>query len=155
MLLLKGITQCVNEQVLAFLKGSLYWFLLMNYPKCRRAVVAGVQSKSPTLACKYIFKSWHTEPWCSSLPLPSQRWDGRGNLILPTLHMVSNTSFCKRFLWNRNEPLQSKQCTKLKRSHMELSAAHFIGKAKEATFPLPFHCLVLGARLFLLSEMQS
>lgn len=76
----------------------------MNNPKCRRAVVAGVQSRSPALACKYVFKSWHTEPWCSYLLLlSSQRWDGRGNLILPTLHMVSNISFCKgspEIKWN-------------------------------------------------------
>jgi len=78
-----------------------------------------------------------------------------GNLILPTLHMVINTSFCKRFPWNQREPLQSKQCTKLKRSHMELAAAHFIGKAKEVMFPLPFHSLVSEACLFCISEMQS
>ena len=86
MLLLKGIAQCVKEPALAFLKGSLYWSLLMNYPKCRRAVAAGVQSKSPTSACKCFFEPWHTEPWCSSpsFPLPQVRWGG----ILSCQHYI-------------------------------------------------------------------
>lgn len=32
----------------------------MNCAEWRSALVAGVQSKSPTLACKCIFKPWHT-----------------------------------------------------------------------------------------------
>lgn len=158
MLLLRGITQCVSEQGLAFLKGSSYWFLLMNYPKCRIGVVAGVQSKSPTLASKYNFKSWHTEPWCSSPSSPFPKGELMGTAVfLPTLHMVSNTSFCRKFPWNQKEPLQSKLCTKLKRSHMELPAAHFIRKATEAMFPLPFHNLVLEAHyvfVFLRHEVK-
>lgn len=102
MLLLKGVTECVNEQALAFLKGSLYWFLLMNYPKCRRAVVAGVQSKNPISACKYIFKSWHTEPWCSSpsSPLPKVRWEGES--------YPANITYGEQYLLLQKVPLESK-----------------------------------------------
>lgn len=68
MILLNRITECVNAQLLVFLKGCFYWFLLTNKSKCRRELwLSDVQSKSPTLEiCSQVLACWalmFISPW--------------------------------------------------------------------------------------------